>query len=154
MMLEVINKLLLVGVGGEAIEFYTSTRGLPSEIEKSVEVMSLYPICVTESNAVLHKFRVISFVDDKSIHAGRYIRGEEVRFFSLFRRLLLAYYWLLRWVFALVINYLRFWLTVGLSTSWRRTGLRFFMQPNWWSSSSWCVSCCRLRSGWFFLEGF
>ena len=91
-MLEVIDKLLLVGVGGEAIEFYTSTRRLPSEIEKSVEVMSLNPICVTESNAVLHKFRVISFVNDKGIHAGGYIRGEKVRFFSLFRRLLLAYY--------------------------------------------------------------
>ena len=91
-MLEVINKLLLVGVGGEAIEFYTSTRGLPSEVEKSVEVMSLYPVCVTESNAVLHKFRVISFVDDKSIHAWRYIIGEEVWFFSLFGSLLLTYY--------------------------------------------------------------
>lgn len=90
-MLEVIHQLLLVGVGGEAIEFYTSTRGFPSEVEKSVEVMSLYPVSVTESNAVLDKSRVIPFVDDKSIHAWRYNRGEEVRFFFLFRRLLLGY---------------------------------------------------------------
>ena len=87
-MLEVIDKLLLVGVGGEAIEFYSSTRRLPSEVEKSIEVMSLYPICATESNAILHKFGVISFVDDESIHAWRYIRGEEVRFFPFFRCLL------------------------------------------------------------------